>query len=286
MKFGVSSYSFDAYRGASGCNYLDICDLTKEMGFDGIDFTALNPQVAGVATEEEAAKQIRERCDKLGLEVFSHTVGANFFGDKSMDEVEEMLCHKLDIAKILGAPVLRHDVAYNLPAGANWEDGIAMMAPSIRRITEYGESLGIRTCTENHGYIYQAPERVLALIKAVDHKNYGWLFDMGNFVCADADPVAALHIAMPYIFHVHAKDMIIKPCNALRPGGFGPGTGVQTFRGTILGHGQTPVVEILLGLHRWGYDGTVSLEFEGFEDCLTAIRWGHDYMRGVEKMFE
>ena len=34
MKIGVSSYSFKAYMKASGCNYLDLCDLAKAMGYD------------------------------------------------------------------------------------------------------------------------------------------------------------------------------------------------------------------------------------------------------------
>ena len=34
MKVGVSSYSFSKYLQQTGCNYLKLCDLAKEMGFD------------------------------------------------------------------------------------------------------------------------------------------------------------------------------------------------------------------------------------------------------------
>ena len=77
MKIGVSSYSFSKYMKASGCNYLAICDLAKEMGFDGIEFTDLMPEVSG-CDAMTAAKQIREHCAEIGLEIAAHTVGANF----------------------------------------------------------------------------------------------------------------------------------------------------------------------------------------------------------------
>ena len=35
MKLGVSSYSFRKYLLATKCDYIKMCDLAKEMGFDG-----------------------------------------------------------------------------------------------------------------------------------------------------------------------------------------------------------------------------------------------------------
>ena len=43
-----------------------------------------------------------------------------------------------------------------------------------------------------------------------DSPNYGWLVDMGNFLCADDLPVHAVPIAAPYAFHVHVKDFLYK----------------------------------------------------------------------------
>ena len=42
MKIGVSSYSFSRYMKHTGANYLKICDLAREMGFDGIEFIDLS----------------------------------------------------------------------------------------------------------------------------------------------------------------------------------------------------------------------------------------------------
>ena len=47
MKIGVSSYSFAKYMKATGANYIDICNKAKEIGFDGIEFIDLNPEISG-----------------------------------------------------------------------------------------------------------------------------------------------------------------------------------------------------------------------------------------------
>ena len=45
MKIGVSSYSFSNYMRATGANYLKICDLAKEIGFEGVEFIDLSLDV-------------------------------------------------------------------------------------------------------------------------------------------------------------------------------------------------------------------------------------------------
>ena len=42
-------------------------------------------------------------------------------------------------------------------------------------------------------------------------------------------------------------------------------------RGTILGHGVVPVAQCLGILKRAGYDGIVSVEFEGLEPVMEAV---------------
>ena len=48
MKIGVSSYSFSKYLTDTGCGYLRICDVAKEIGFDGIEFINLNNKNWGI----------------------------------------------------------------------------------------------------------------------------------------------------------------------------------------------------------------------------------------------
>ena len=55
-------------------------------------------------------------------------------------------------------------------------------------------------------------------------------------------------------------------------------------RGTILGHGDVPVAACIQLLREVGYNGTFSLEFEGAEENLPALRLGLSYMRKLAEM--
>ena len=266
----------------TGTTRVQICDIAKEMGFDGIEFIDLVPKEG---TKEDAlreASEIRRHCEEIGLPICAYAVGANLLAEDVEKEVRR-LCDQVDIAVCLGAPVLRHDVAAVLPKkeGYGWREGIRDMVPHIRRVTEYAEVRGVRTCTENHGYIYQAPERVEELMRAVGHRNYGWLVDMGNFMCADADPASAVVIGAPYAFHVHAKDFLWKSGTLPMPSGFFPTAAMNYLRGTVLGHGVVPVQNCVNVLKKAGYDGWMSLEFEGMEENLPALRASLEYLRSI-----
>ncbi len=279
MKIGVSSYSFSQYMNTTGASLIDVCDKAKELGFDGIEFTDL-PGDAPL----ELAKTIRAHCDKIGLPIISYTVGANLLCDDLAAEIKNVK-RKVDIAAVLGVKVMRHDAAFalkNIP-GYTWEDGVRDMAPAIREITEYAAAKGIKTCSENHGFFYQASERVERLIQAVNHPNYGWLVDMGNFLCVDENSANAVRRAAKYAFHVHAKDFLYKMQDdvTIAPEGFWKNANGNYLRGTVVGHGVVPIPTCVRLLKEAGYDGWLSLEFEGHEQNIGALEQGLAYLRRV-----
>ena len=279
MKIGVSSYSFSKYMQQTGADYFAVCDLAKKMGYDAIEFIDLSLEVQPADSLAELAKDIRRHCEEIDLPIAAYTVGADFLRPDEARAVME----KVDIADALGAKVLRHDAAWSLPEGMDWRELIEKIAPDIRRVTEYAAQKGIRTCTENHGYILQDAERVETLIRTVNHPNYGWLVDMGNFLCADDQPVHAVPIAAPYAFHVHVKDFLYKPADAENPGqGWFPSRNGSYLRGTVAGHGVVPIRRCLQTLKSAGYDGVVSYEFEGMEENLPALEAALAFLRGLE----
>lgn len=279
MKIGVSSYSFNNYMRETGADYFRICDLAKEMGYDAIEFIDLSLDVQKAESVDALAEDIRSHCEKIGLPIAAYTVGADFLNrENEVERVRKMV----DTAEILGAGVLRHDATWKLAEGMTWRDAIEKIAPMIREVTEYAAGKGIRTCTENHGYILQDAERVETLIKTVNHPNYGWLVDMGNFLCADDNPLRAVPIAAPYAFHVHCKDFLVKPAEADNPGeGWFKSRNGSYLRGTVAGHGVVPVRYCINTLLKAGYNGVISYEFEGMEDNLRALKAAIGFLRSV-----
>jgi sugar phosphate isomerase/epimerase len=144
-------------------------------------------------------------------------------------------------------------------------------------VTEYAAEKSVITMVENHGFFCQDSERVAALVGAVSHPNFGALVDIGNFTCADEDPAIACGNVAALALHAHAKDFHIKPGGGDNPGkGWFQSRGGNYLRGSIIGHGNVPVRQCLGNLKRAGYDSYVSIEFEGMEDCVEALRIGRE----------
>ena len=279
MKIGVSSYSFAQYMGETKANYFQIIDLAKEIGFDAIEFIDLKLDVQPAESLPALAKDIRSYCENKGLPIAAYTVGADFL---NRENETEHIKGQADIAEILGAPVMRHDAFWRLPEGMTWRQAVNLIAPRIREVTEYAAKKGIRTCTENHGLILQDAERVEDLIRTVNHPNYGWLVDMGNFLCADDNPLRAVPIAAPYAFHAHVKDFIFKSFRDDDPGeGWIHTRNGNYIRGTVAGHGVVPIRKCLSILRQAGYQGVVSYEFEGHEQNLPALKNALKFIRSA-----
>ncbi len=284
MKIGVSSYSFEQLISSGKETQLSVVKIAKEMGFDGIEFTDLH--VPDGMTEKEYAMKIREECDRYSLPVISYTIGANLLKLVEMrnDAEVERVCGKLDVAAVLGAPTLRHDAAWGIDgeAGAytGFDNVLPLLVEGCRKITNYAKTLGIKTMIENHGTFAQDSSRVARIITGVADPNFGALIDIGNFSCADENNAVAVGNLAPFAKHVHAKDFHIKSGNGPDPGdGFFRSRGGNYLRGAIIGHGDVPVYQCVQILKRSGYDGFISVEFAGMENCLTGIRTGADNLR-------
>lgn len=275
MKISVSSYSFHQYIKAGKLTQLECVAKAKEMGFDAIEFTDLKGDT--LDEQKALALEIKKEAERVGIEINAYTIGANLYHECEEDSEREIerLKGQLDVAKLLGAKVMRHDVCYTLGKTGNarsFELMLPTIAKNARRVTEYAETLGIRTCSENHGFIAQDSDRVERLFNTVAHDNYGLLVDMGNFLCVDEDPVRAVSRVAPYAVHVHAKDFI--RFDEAVEGRTIMTRGASYIAGTVIGEGVVPVRQCLKILKRAGYEGYVSVEYEGKEDCIAGIERG------------
>ena len=275
MKIAVSSYSFSQALRTGRMTFLDIIPKAKEMGFDGIEYV---PQGMSLEEEKELAVKLAAQAKEYGVEICAYLIGNDFLKN-GLDSEVERLKKEVETAVLAGAPRMRHDATGGFgPDGkpVAWDDALPVLAEGYRRVTEYAAGLGVHTMIENHGYYAQNSWRVKELVEAVGHKNFGWLCDMGNFLCADEDPLSAVKVAAPYAVHVHAKDFHLRDASRPRPhAGWFPSKGGRLMRGAMVGHGDVPVDKCLEVLKAAGYDGWLSLEFEGMEECCMAIQEGY-----------
>ena len=279
MKTCVSTYSFGRYTDTLGI--CGVIDKAAEWGCDGIEFS--EGGWSEISLEE--LKKIGAYAAEKGLVPVSFCVGADFMNGSDGDTAAEIrrVQEKVDKAAALGVMNMRHDVV-NQPRtrkyAIGYDDCLPHVANAVREVTKYAEQKGIGTMTENHGYFSQDANRVEKLINAVAHPNFGALIDLGNFMCADEDPWKSAAIMAPYAKHVHVKDFFRKSGMEIDPGpGWFRTRSGDYLRGTIVGHGDAHICQSIGMLKRSGYDGYVSVEFEGCEDNLLGIQWGLENLR-------
>ena len=287
MKSSISSYSFSYLMQTENETQISVISKAKEIGFDAIEFTDLvYPEDM---TEAEYALEIKKEAERVGIEISCYSIGADLLSGSGgdLDAEVERIKKKVDIAEILGVKLMRHDASFSFLEGKRLYNGFSnvleRLADGCRRITEYAKTKGIKTMVENHGFFAQDSERVEALVNKVAHPNFGIQVDFGNFLCVDENPATAVGRCAPYVFNAHIKDFIFKSGEEGCPGeGFIFTRGGNYIRGTVLGHGIVPIKQCVSILKANGYDGYLTLEFEGLERLDFALSQGARFINNLK----
>ncbi|THF73996.1 sugar phosphate isomerase/epimerase family protein [Cohnella fermenti] len=281
MKLGLSTYSLQGALNAGEMTVLDVIDWIADHEGEHVEIVPIGYDLTG---EPSLIEQIKERASARGIDISNYAIRAEF--DTENEEAYEAeiarVMKEVDIAAALGAKKMRHDVAFGEDTSTErFQRELPKLAAACRRIAEYAEQRGVVTSLENHGYFMQGSERVLALIDAASHPNFRLTLDIGNFLCADENSVAAVKRTIASASIVHLKDFYVRAEN-VRPGeGWFPTAAGNHLRGAIFGHGDIDTREVLRVVKASGYDGYLSLEFEGLEPCRLGARLGLDNARRI-----
>lgn len=265
MKVSVTTYSFSQLKRDGIADEKQMIRIARDIGFDGIEVCSL----LGKEDPEKYAEEFKKEADFIGMPIVSYTVNANLLAPDLNAEIQR-LKREVRIAHILGVPCMRHDAYFAFPENGvqDFEYYFESIVNSFGIIADYANEFNIKTCTENHGLICQDSERIERIIKAVNRKYFGWLLDIGNFLCVDENSLDAVKRGSSYAFHVHLKDFFRfdngENCIKTRNGNF--------IQGAPLGEGVVPVKESVEVIDKTGYNGYYTVEYEGLEDCIPALQ--------------
>jgi sugar phosphate isomerase/epimerase len=279
MKIGVSIYSLYNAIKTGEMSVVEAIGYIAEIGGEHVEIVPLG---FDLTETPELIEAIKEKAAREGIEISNYAIGADFSG-KSNEEFENEIVRvkqEVDIAARLGVKLMRHDAAS--PANIsikNYQTELPKLAEACRRIADYASQYGITTSVENHGYFVQASDRIQSLIEATDRPNFKTTLDIGNFMCADENPAAAVKKNIPFASMVHIKDFYLRPSyNNPGDGWFRTAHG-NYLRGAIIGHGDIDMRDVIRIVKQSGYDGYLSVEFEGMEECKLGTRLGLNNLR-------
>ena len=274
MKIGLSSYSLSRAISRGDMGILEAIGWIANEGGEHIEIVPGAFDIHADRMPERIAARAREE----GIDVSSYTIAANFLQPNAKARAKEVARVKseVDIAARLGVRFMRYDAGWRpVPEATveNFEKDLPFVAEGCREVADYAVQYGITCSVENHGYHFQGAERVRRLVNMVNRPNYRTTMDVGNFVCADDDPVSAVRTNIGIASFIHFKDFFRRSAGNPPVGeGWSRTKGGNFIRGTIVGHGSVELRPIVRIIKESGYDGYVSVEFEGREDCIWGCR--------------
>lgn len=281
MKIGLSSYSLFATLKSGEMTILDVMEWITEQGGEHVE---LVPNLGFTLEDQTQIEKVRNKAKELGLDISNYAIGANFLQPNKESYQAEMdrVKKEVDIAHQLGVKLMRHDIAWRpIPETsiANFEADLPMLVEACQEIANYASQYGITTSIENHGYYVQASDRVQTVLHHVNRANFKTTLDVGNFLCADENPVTAVKKNIRYASMVHIKDFYHRPAHLYPGEGWLETISGDYLRGAIVGHGDIPMREVLRVIKDNGYDGYLSVEFEGMEDSRRASKLSLNNLR-------
>lgn len=282
MKVGLSTYSLQQ---ALDRKELTVPDAIRWIADQGGQHVEIVPMGFSLIDNPAFIEEIKAAAQEVGIDISNYAIGANFAVQENAEALEEEIqsvMRHVDAAAALGVKLMRHDVAFRpAPEGtvAQFETDLPVLVKACQRIADYAAGFGITTSVENHGYYVQSSERIQRLLHETGRENFKTTLDIGNFLCVDEDPVSAVKNNMNHASIVHAKDFYWRPSTRNPGEGWFQTSHGNYLRGAIVGHGDIDMLEVFRVLKQSGYDGYISVEFEGMEDCRTASRIAMDNVR-------
>lgn len=271
MKISVSSYSFSQWVKGTDRTHFDCILKAAELGFDGIEFANCGELEI---SDKAYAEEIKKECDKYGLEITALVFHANFISgcNGEIDAEIERVKKIVDVAEVLGVKTIRHDAALEAGKYETFENALPIIARGCREVTEYAQKKGIATMVENHGTFVQESKRMEKLFNAVDHPNFSLLVDIGNFMCVDEECLSAVNRLASMAGYAHVKDFYFKSANDGEIEDYFATESGNYLKSCILGYGVVPVLDCLKSLKNAGFDGCVSIEYDGSDETIEALK--------------
>lgn len=205
LKTAICAYSFRVALAEGSLTYEDLVDMAVENEVDGIDATVYWFPKSDL---NSFLYSLRRKAYLAAVELPSIAIRSNLCRaqPRERDVETASLAHWVDVAHRLGASHIRV-FGGNVPEGTTESEASNWVAEILKRAGDYAASRGVVLGLENHGGITSRAERILQIVKAVDHPSVGINLDTGNF---RSEPYEQIEMCLPYAvnsqFKVHIRD--------------------------------------------------------------------------------
>jgi len=274
MKLSVSAWCLEKKLFKNEMSILDFIRLCNQNQVEYVELLDC------FWKKEEDIQSVRKLLDELGMKVSAYSIGNDFVQQDENARRKEIETVKkgIDVACALGTKLLR--VFSGSPKeGISFDTASEWIISSLKECALYAEEKGITMVLENHGLFAGKGSQVKEIIEKVNSEYLKANTDLGNFLLVNEDPFKAVQELKDYVGFVHFKDF-----KEVGKDEFGyDAIDGRKYQGTIIGQGQVPMKEVVDFLHENGYDGFLSIEYEGVGDPVAETVESIKYTRSIMK---
>ena len=280
MKIGVMVDSL-------GLGVRDGIRKARELGAQGVQLYAVKGEMAPENLNSVQRRELATFIRDAGMTVTAlcGDPGGHGFADPVLNPARiERSKRIMELALDLGCSIVTTHIGVipTNPAHPRY----AVMQQACAALGRFGEEIGARFAIET------GPETAPVLrdfIRSLGTKGVGVNLDPANFVMVTGqDPVEAVELLAPYIFHTHAKDgrMLRKTDPEIVYGFFADG-GIgdlridEVFLETPLGEGSVDFPAYLSALAGIGFDGWLTIERETGDDPAADIGMAIQFLQNL-----
>lgn len=269
MKLAISMYSY--YRAVKD-GRLDLPGFiheAKRIGADGVEL--LDFFYKDVEADRKAAWAAME---ETGLPCPIFSVAQNFAKVSEAERQAELdkIRFGVDEAVWYGSGVVRV-FAGDVAEGITFDQAREWIVEGLAAASRYAHDHSVKLALENHGKLAGRGDQVRGLVqdvRALSGNNVlGANPDTGNFLLVDQPSHEAIQQVASVANMVHFKDFAPAPKD--HEGFAYESLAGAKFVGTAVGEGTVDLAACLAALRDAGFDGWLSVEYEGEEDPMTAV---------------
>ena len=240
---------------------------SKELGFKYIEPEVMTGRCllnvygyCNITSIEDDPMDMRKAIKAAGMKTPCLSAHSNL-----MDTVYgvDYLKKAIRFAYILGTPIV-NTAEGPKPDWMTDDDAFRIMKYNIAELMRTCENYKITLTIEPHGIYTTNAEGLLKIMALTDSPYLAINFDTGNTTIAGSDAVDTLKKVIKHVKHVHVKDV-------KREMAGGHATGVT--HGCAVGEGDVDIKGCLAVLDKAGYDGCLSIECGGTEQCRRSAEF-------------
>jgi sugar phosphate isomerase/epimerase len=208
IKLGLNAYSFDKPLRAGKMTLEDVVRFCARQGLDALDATGYYfPGYPQVPTDE-AIYRLKRSAFLNGVSISGTGVRNDFtVPDAAARKIDVQLVKDwIEVARKLGAPVIRVFSGKGIPAGHTFDQALEWMVPAYRECAAHGERHGVIVGLQNHNDFLKTAGQTIRVIQAVNSEWFGSILDVGSL--RTGDPYEEIEKLTPYAVSWQLKENV------------------------------------------------------------------------------